>query len=211
MDIRVTLFDDNERLRDSLSMTFSKTRGYVLAGAFADCSNVEIAIEATKPDVILMDIDMPGMNGIEAVKLIRTTNKDVQVLMMTVFDDDEKIFDAICAGANGYVLKSTSLVTLLEFVKEVHEGGSPMSPAIARKVLTIVQQKNPAKKEEDPYDLSDREKEVLKWLVEGDSYKAIADKLFISYSTVNSHIKNIYKKLHVNSMSEAVSKVLKGK
>lgn len=209
-DIRVTIFDDSAAIRDSLSILLSNSPGTVLCGAFPDVMNLRSAIEATRPEVILMDIDMPGLNGIEAVRMIRTFNAEVQILMMTIFDDDDKIFDAICAGANGYLLKSQSLDKILDAIREVKDGGSPMSSSIARKVLVLFQQNNPVKPTEE-FHLTAREKDVLTCLVEGDSYKMIADRLEIGYATVNTHVKSIYKKLHVNSVAEAISKAMKNK
>lgn len=207
-DIRVTMFDDNQRIRESLTMLFKNAPGFVFCGAYPDCSNVVDHIAIEKPDVVLMDIDMPGLNGIGAVKLIKESNPELCVLMLTVFDDDQKIFDAICAGADGYILKKTSLERLLDAVREAHQGGAPMTPSIARKVLALFQNKNTIKPN-DEFNLSAREKDVLALLVDGASYKMIADKLEIGYDTVHSHIKRIYKKLHVNSMSEAVAKALR--
>ena len=153
---------------------------------------------------------MPGLNGIGTVKLIKAAFPETPILMLTVFDDDQKIFDAICAGADGYMLKNRSLDKLLDAVREVQQGGAPMSPSIAKRVLQLFQNQNSFKTSEE-FNLSNREKEVLGLLVDGASYKMIADKLTIGYDTVHSHIKKIYKKLHVNSMSEAVSKALKNK
>ncbi len=155
-----------------------------------------------------MDIEMPGINGIEATQDIKREHPEQAIIMLTTFDDDEKVFDAICAGASGYVLKSRPLTDLIDAVKDVHMGGVPMTPSIARKMLDLFKQKNAPLKAEE-FELTDREKEVLKHLVNGRSYKMIADNLKVSYETVHSHIKNIYKKLHVNSVSAAVSTALR--
>ncbi len=207
--IKVTLFEDNNALRDAMFFVINGTPGFKCIQAFADANNVIEQINAEVPDVILMDIDMPGMSGIEATALIRKHQINIPILIQTVFEADEKVFQAICAGANGYVLKQTSPARLLECLKECVEGGSPMTPLIASKVLKLFREKNnwPAKSE--AVDLSSREKEVLLYLTEGLSYKMISDKCSISYETVHSHIKKIYKKLHVNSVSEAVSKAIK--
>jgi DNA-binding NarL/FixJ family response regulator len=209
-DIKVIIFDDNKRIRESLEILFSHTKGFACSGTFPDCNTLLQNIDAAKPDVVLMDIDMPGMNGIDAVKKIRSKHAELEILMLTVFDDDQKIFDAIVAGANGYILKNRSLNRLMDAVKEVHEGGAPMTPSIAKKVLKLFQQANKPETSEE-FNLSVREKEVLALLVKGASYKMIADQLKIGYDTVHSHIKNIYKKLRVNSMSEAVAKAIKNK
>ena len=160
------------------------------------------------PDLILMDIEMPGMNGIEAVRVIKSHFPNTLVLMQTANEEDDKIFDAICAGASGYLLKNTAPSRILEAIHEANLGGSPMSPSVARKVLerfsTI--QKVSTKNE---FDLSEREKEILQLLVKGMSYKLIADACFLSIDTVKFHIKNIYEKLQVNSKAEAVAKAFK--
>ncbi len=209
-DIKVILFDDNIRIRESLSILFKTTKGFDLCGVYPDTTNVLEHVEINNPDVILMDIDMPGMNGIEAVKLIKQKFPEKHILMLTVFDDDKKIFGAICAGASGYMLKNSSLEKLIDAVKEVNLGGAPMTPSIAKRVIELFQQQNTFTTSEE-FDLSPREKDVLSLLVKGASYKMIANQLSIGYDTVNSHIKKIYKKLHVNSMSEAVAKAINNK
>jgi DNA-binding NarL/FixJ family response regulator len=209
-EIRVTIFDDNNDIRDSLAILFNTTSGFVLGGAFSHAAEAPAYIEATLPDVVLMDIDMPGTDGIQALKNIRKLFPDLHVIMLTIFHDDDKIFDAICAGANGYVLKTKTLDEIVSAVREVVAGGSPMTPSIARKVLQLFQRNIGPQKDSD-YNLTSREKEVLKFLVDGDSYKMIADKLKISYPTVNSHLTNIYRKLHVNSMGEAISLAIKNR
>lgn len=202
--IKILLFDDNARIRDSLALLFSTHGGFEWLGAYRDASEVIDLMDIYAPDVVLMDIDMPGMNGIDAVKAIRRKYPGQVILMLTTFDDSDRIFDAICAGAMGYIIKSKSLAYLINAVREAHEGGSPMSPAVARKVLQLFQQKN-APADKDAFHLTDREREVLNHLVNGKAYKMIANDLKLSYDTVHSHIKNIYKKLHVNSVGEAVS------
>ncbi len=209
-DIRIIIFDDNIRICESLGILFSHTKGFKFAGSFNNCNNLLEHIEEANPDVVLMDIDMPGINGIEAVKKIRTKYDRLEIVMLTIFEDDQKVFDAIVAGANGYILKNRSLDRLIESIKEVHTGGAPMTPSIAKKVLKLFQQSNKPETDED-FNLSAREKEVLALLVKGASYKMVGDHLKISYDTVHTHIKNIYKKLRVNSMSEAVAKAIKNK
>ena len=157
-----------------------------------------------------MDIEMPGINGIEAVAVIKEEHPDIKILMETIFDDDDKIFNSICAGAEGYILKHTSPAEILEAIKEIYEGGSPMTPSIANRVLKMVKDR-PAFGEKESFDLSAREKEILLCLVKGMSYKMVADTCFISIETVNVHIKNIYRKLQVHSKSEAVAKAIKGR
>jgi len=209
-DIRIILVDDNLRIRESISLLLNSSIGFNLVGVFDNAIAIEKKIEMFEPDVILMDIDMPEINGIEAVENIRIINQKLAILMLTAFDDDEKVFNAICAGANGYVLKNTPPRKIREAIVEVQEGGAPMSPSIARKVLTMMRDSN-SKKESEDVKLSKREKDVLELLVQGKSYKMIAADLNISYETVHSHIKRIYKELRVNSSTEAVSKTLRNK
>jgi len=207
--IKVIIFDDNDSLRDSISMLLNDTADFTLAGSYSHCLDVIENIQDTKPDVVIMDIDMPGMNGIEGVKLIRKNFPTVQILMLTVFDDDEKVFAAIKAGAGGYILKNAEPENLLHAISEVYNGGAPMTPGIAKKVLYQFQAILP--EEEKDYHLSMREKEVLSLLVDGLSYKMIAGKLNITYDTVRAHMKKIYEKLHVASMTEAVAKAINEK
>ncbi len=204
--IKVVIFDDNNSLRDSITMLLQDTADFTLAGSYSHCLDVTENIKDTKPDVVIMDIDMPGMNGIEGVKLIRKNFPTVQILMLTVFDDEEKVFAAIKAGANGYILKNAQPKNLLHAISEVYNGGAPMTPGIARKVLHQFQTMLP--EEEKDYHLSIREKEVLGLLVNGLAYKMIAGKLNITYDTVRAHMKKIYEKLHVASMTEAVAKAI---
>ena len=207
--IRVIIFDDNESLRDSVSMLLQDSPDFTFVGSYEHCLDVIDIIKETKPDVVIMDIDMPGMNGIEGVKLIRRSFPTVQILMMTVFYDDEKVFAAIKAGATGYLLKNVEPGILLHAISEVYNGGAPMTPGIARKVLNQFQTYPP--EDEKDYRLSVREKEVLGLLVEGYSYKMIGARLKITYDTVRAHMKKIYEKLHVTSMTEAVAKAINQK
>ena len=201
--IKIIMFDDNDSLRDSVAMLLQDSGDFTLAGSYSNCVNVIRNIQETKPDVVIMDIDMPGINGIEGVKLIRKNFPTVQILMLTVFDDDEKVFAAIKAGANGYILKNAEPENLLHAISEVYSGGAPMAPGIARKVLHHLQAILP--EDQKDYHLSMREKEVLGLLVDGLSYKMIGGKLNITYDTVRAHMKKIYEKLHVASMTEAVA------
>ncbi|HKC37287.1 MAG TPA: response regulator transcription factor [Chitinophagaceae bacterium] len=208
--IRVAIFEDNRNLRESLYNLLETSEQFTCAGSFAHCERVVENIEETQPDVVLMDIELPLVNGIEAVRLIREKYADVKILMETIFEEDEKIFQSICNGAQGYILKNTPPEEILNAIKEIYEGGAPMSPIIASKVLRMFKF-NLANEKDDSFNLSSREKEILKCLVEGMSYKMIAATCFISPDTVNGHIKNIYKKLEVHSKSEAVVKAVKGK
>ncbi len=214
MAIRVTIFDDNKRLLDSLDVLINGTPGYQIVGLYTDCLDLENKIKKSEPDVILMDIEMPHMSGIEAVKIVKRKFPRINVLMQTAFENDENVFEAICAGAMGYILKNTPPARILECIVEVYQGGSPMSPSVARKVLGFLHQPpatQETKNEADDYNLTIREMEVLSLLVKGYSYKMIADNCSISYETVRSHMKSIYDKLHVASMTEAVAKAINQK
>jgi len=209
MTIRVTIFEDNNSLRNGLYQLIDGSDSFSCVGAYPDCSNLMENIEKSKPHVVLMDIEMPGMNGIEAVRILSEKKPDIKILMQTIFGENEKIFQSICAGASGYILKNTSPARILEAIKETYEGGAPMSPSVAKKVLKMVQDQNGSKN--SSFDLSEREKEILSYLIKGMSYKLIGEHCFISIDTVRGHIRNIYEKLHVHSKSEAVAKAIKGK
>ena len=208
--IKVVVFEDNKHLRESLYYLINGTDGFSCVGAFADSNDILFQLKRTLPDVVLMDIEMPGMNGIEAVKIIKQNFPLVQVLMQTIFHDDDNIFNAICAGASGYILKTTSPAGYIDAIKDVYNGGSPMTGSIARRVLELFQ-KNIIPSANHDYQLTPKEKEILQQLVKGKSFKMIADAINVSYETVRTHMKNIYTKLHVNSNTEAVSKVLNEK
>jgi len=210
MEIKVVIFEDNNNMREGLYQLINGSHGFICTGAFPNCDDLVRRIKTSNPDVILMDIEMPGISGIEGVKLVKENFPEMKILMETIFDDDSKIFDSICAGAEGYILKSTAPIEILSAIKEIYEGGSPMTPTIANRVLKMVKTQR-ATNSKNLFNLTDREKEILSCLVEGMSYKLIADKCTISIDTVNVHIKNIYKKLQVHSKSEAVVKAIKDK
>jgi DNA-binding NarL/FixJ family response regulator len=208
--IKVLLYEDNSQLREGLFMLLNGTDDFLVVGAFINPTNIIEQYNSLRPDVILMDIDMPETSGLEGLQILREINTDVKVLMLTVFDDNQNVFDAIKNGANGYILKKTPPAKLLEYISEAHTGGAPMSSSIAAQVLKMFSSgHNPGKQEN--YNLSERETQVLQLLVNGYSYKMIAVEMFIAIDTVRSHIKKIYEKLHVNSKSEAVAKAFKGK
>ena len=211
MSLRIAIFDDNKDLRESIHMLLQTERAFEVVGSFAHVLDCVQEAKACRPDVILMDIEMPAMTGIEAVSQIKKELPEIQILMQTVFDDDDRVFDSICAGASGYILKNQVDEKLIGAIKELKDGGSPMSPSIARKMLTKMQELSDVVKPgpAPDYKLTPREKEVLASLVNGLSYKMVASTLFISYETVRSHVKNIYEKLHVASIAETVSKAMK--
>ncbi len=203
--ISVAIYEDNKGRQEALQMLIENTPDMRCAGVFENCSHVVEDMKQTQPDVVLMDIDMPEVNGIEGLKLIRHCAPNVLIIMQTVFENDEKIFQAIRAGAHGYFLKKTPSQKLIEGIHEVIDGGAPMTPAVARKVLEMYHEK-PAASNQAKFQLSERELEILSMLVRGMSYKMIADAACISWHTVNGHFKKIYEKLHVHSATEAVKK-----
>jgi two-component system, NarL family, response regulator LiaR len=207
--IRVTIFEDYADMREILSTLVESSPDFQLVGAYPHAMDVLSVIKKHKPDVVLMDLQMPGLSGIEATRLIKNQFPQVQVLVQTMFDDNERVFAAICMGASGYILKSTPADKILDAIADTYSGGSPMSPHIARKVLTMLSGQSLTLQPKDEYQpLSEREKEILSYLTKGMSYKMIADACGISYGTVNSHLKKIYEKLHVHSATEAVQKAL---
>lgn len=203
MPVKVLIYEDNEALRKGLEELLTLTDEFVVYGAYENCKQSAEEVNSIVPDVVLMDIDMPGMTGIEAVKKIRAFNKKTAILMLTVFDDNNHVFDAICAGASGYLLKKNVSEKLIPSIKEVMDGGAPMSPAIAKMVINSMQKNQAA-----AYNFTDREQQVLGLLCKGNSYKMIANQTYLSFETIRSHIKNIYTKLQVHSATEAVSKAL---
>ncbi len=204
----VLIYEDNDLLRESISNMIRTSDQLSLVGAFEHVLHIAEQVIKYEPRCILMDIDMPGMNGIQAVQKIRTFHTEVPIIMLTVFDDNIHVFEALRAGASGYLLKKHISTKLFDAITEVMEGGAPMSPSIARMVLASMLQK-PAI--ENPYQLTVREKEILTSLSKGNSYKLIATEFIISIDTVRTHIKKIYEKLHVHSQTEAVSKAINEK
>jgi len=197
--IRIFAYDDSPERLASLKALISLSDNLEYVGNEENCANVLAEMELHKPDVVLMDINMPIVNGIEGLKLIKTHFPQIKVLIQTAFDDSEKIFTSISNGASGYILKSDNPKRILQAIEEVYEGGASMNPAIAKRVLEYFMPTQEARI------LTPKEKEVLKFLADGLSYKMIADKLGVSYSTVNTHIKHIYEKLHISSLGEAVA------
>ena len=203
MPFKIVIFEDNDRLRESLVALFKGMDEYIVTGDYNNCNDAATIARVYQPDVVLMDIDLPGESGIKGVMKIKESHPNSAIIMYTVFEDDEKLFQCLCAGANGYLLKKTAPSKLIDAIKEVIEGGAPMSPSIARKVLNSFQQGKSNK-----YFLSVREIETLQLLIKGYSAKMIAAELKISFDTARYHLKNIYNKLHVNCGKEAIVKAL---
>jgi DNA-binding NarL/FixJ family response regulator len=205
MAARTLIFEDNDLLRESLRSMLSLNDSVIVCGDYKNPLHILEHTRRERPDLILMDIDMPEVNGIDAVKRIREVDQRVSIIMLTVFDDTDHVFEAICAGASGYLLKKHISSKLFTAIQEVLEGGAPMSPSVARMVIAAMQRKNAPV---NPYMLTPREAEILASLSTGNSYKLIAAELSISIDTVRTHIKKIYEKLQVHSQTEAVSKAI---
>jgi DNA-binding NarL/FixJ family response regulator len=201
--IRVAVYDDNKPRRESLEAFIALSPELEHAGSFENCATILLDAAATNPDIILMDIEMPGGNGIDGVKVVKQEFPKIKIIMQTAFDDDDKIFAALQAGAEGYILKSASVTQIAQSIDEVIKGGAAMTPSIALKVMRYFGQRQTVISTD--YKLSPKENEVLKKLATGLSYKMIADEMGISYFTVNNHVKKIYEKLQVHSLGEAVA------
>jgi DNA-binding NarL/FixJ family response regulator len=210
MEIRVAIFEDNKLVRDALQTILNGTSGFTCCGAFTDGNKWESDINRSGPDVVLMDIGMPGLNGIDITRKISEGFPHIKILIQTVFNESEKIFLALCAGASGYILKNDPPHKFIEAIKDVYNGGAPFSSSVAKKVLSFFANQNVIliSPGSEDYHLSEREKEILRLMTDTLNYKVIAEKLYISYETVRTHVKNIYKKLHVTSRSEAVMKAI---
>ncbi len=212
MGIRVTIFEDNRTFLDSLLLLLERNRKFTLANAFSNADNVVEKVKSSQPDIVLMDIQMPGTDGIEALKTLKAKFPGLNILMQTVFQDEDKIFKAIIHGASGYILKTTSPEGIFQAIEETYNGGAPMSPVVATKVLKLMQKRHMLLGSADEsIHLTPREIEIIYLMIEGCSYKMIADRCNISFETVRSHIKNIYAKLHVGTMTEAVVFAIKNK
>lgn len=207
--IRVLVFEDNTDFIDSVTELIGNADGMELAAVFNNCKNAVKNVEYHRPDVVLMDIDMPVENGLQGLRSIRASGNNVVILMLTVFDDNDRVFQAICHGASGYLLKRTPPEKIIEAIHEAHTGGAPMTPSVAKQVLKLFSQ--PFQKSAELQTLTPREHDVLSLLVRGYSYKMAAGEMNVSIETLRYHIKNIYTKLHVNSKSEAVAKAIQNK
>jgi DNA-binding NarL/FixJ family response regulator len=206
MPYQLLIFEDNTRLRQSLEILLNDDAIFQVVGSFSNCNNALVEVDKSRAELVVMDIDMPGISGVEGVKQIKNCFPNVKIVMHTVFDDDNRIFESICAGADGYLLKNTSPIQLIESLQDVMHGGSPMSPFVAKKIFQHF--RNQPLKQNEQFNLSEREKEILELLVQGNSYKMIAAKCTIANDTVKKHLHNIYAKLHVSSGTEAVAKAL---
>jgi DNA-binding NarL/FixJ family response regulator len=208
MATSLLIFEDNNQLRQSLQLLLNDGTFFTVKATFENCLNAAEAVKTYSPDLVIMDIDMPKMSGLEGLKAIKQVRPATKIIMFTVFDDDEQVFNCICAGADGYLLKHTPPLRLIAALQEAMEGGAPMSPQIASKVLHYFRNNT---KPAHNYNLSERELEILQYLVKGFSYKMIASECFISFDTVKKHLSNIYTKLHVSCGTEAVAKALRDK
>jgi DNA-binding NarL/FixJ family response regulator len=207
--ISISIVEDNRFMRAGWRTLLENVEDFIVMGDYENCEEAFISEEIGNSDVILMDIGLPGMSGIDGVKFLTSKYPDISIIMCTVFDDNKNVFDALCAGAVGYLLKKTQPQELIEAVRDAAEGGSPMTPNIARKVITSFQKPPTVKIEEELFRLTPREQEVLENLAEGKSYAAIAKEFNISINGMRFHIRSIYEKLHVHSRSEAIAKGLK--
>ena len=205
-DIAVAIFEDNYLLRDGYFQLINGTPGFKCVGAFDSAAELGFKLRRCQPDVVVMDIDMPGINGIDAVKMIKEAFPEIHVMMQTVFEDEDKIFNAIQAGAEGYILKKTPPARILEAIAELYHGGAPMTPNIASKTLKLFRSAVGPLPGTDEKGLTEKQKEILQCIVSGMSYKLIAEKLFISIDTVRYHVKNIYLILHVHSRYELLNR-----
>jgi len=208
-DIKVAIIEDRREIREGLATLISFTDGFECTGSYRSVEDALHRIGSQLPDVVLSDIGLPGMDGIEGIRILKERYPGLVLLMLTVYEDNDRIFDALCAGAVGYLLKKTPPAKLLDSVREAMAGGAPMSPEVARRVINLFKEVRPPEKVD--YDLTPHEVRLLKMLVEGHSYKTAAAELGVSVNTVSFHLKNIYEKLQVHSKSEAVAKALQNR
>jgi DNA-binding NarL/FixJ family response regulator len=205
--IRAAIVEDQRDIRDGLTMLINGTPGYRCTGVYRTMEDALVGITADSADVVLCDIGLPGMSGIEGIRILKERHPRLSLLMLTVYDDDERIFDALCAGASGYLLKRTAPARLLECLREAVSGGAPMSPEVASRVIALFREIRPPERAD--YDLTPHETRLLKLLVDGHNYTTAADELKVSYNTVKFHMRHIYEKLQVHSKSEAVAKAMR--
>ncbi len=207
--IKAAIVEDQREIREALTALINGTPGYKCTGSFRSMEEALEKVRHELPDVMLCDIGLPGMSGIEGIRILKENHPGLLLLMLTVYDDDERIFDALCAGACGYLLKRTPPVRLLESLREAVTGGAPMSPEVANRVITLFREIRPPDRSD--YELTPHETRLLKLLVEGHNYTTAAAELGVSYNTIKFHMRHIYEKLQVHSKSEAVSKALQNR
>ncbi len=207
--INIIVVEDNETIREGLKILIDSTKGYNCIAAYSGCDAMLKSIKKQSPDVLLIDIGLPGMNGIEGIKQVKSLLPELIILVLTIYEENESIFDALCAGASGYVVKRASHTKLMGAIQEGYLGGTPMSSSIARKVIDLFQQKRQVNGDENSAALSNKEKDILKKLIEGNSIKAIADSLSMSIENVRENFKSIYKKLHIFAQKKSVAKIFK--
>jgi len=207
--ITTAIVEDIRDIREGLTTLINFTEGFTCNGSYRSMEDAIPRIKGNVPDVLLSDIGLPGMDGIEGIRILKDLYPDMTVLMLTVYDDDERIFDAICAGATGYLLKRTAPAKLLENIREAVEGGAPMSPEVASRVIKLFREVRPPERVE--YDLTPHETRLLRLLVDGHNYTTAAEELNVSFNTIKFHMRHIYEKLQVHSKSEAVSLALKNR
>jgi DNA-binding NarL/FixJ family response regulator len=209
VDIKVAIIEDRREIREALAMLISGTEGFDCTGSYRTMEEALEKIPHKLPDLVLCDIGLPGMDGIEGIRILKEKSPALSVLMLTIYEDDERIFDALCAGACGYLLKRTQPARLLESLKEAASGGAPMSPEVARRVVALFRDMRPPDRAD--YQLTPHETRLLKLLVEGHTFTTAAAELGVSYHAIHFHMKNIYDKLQVHSKTEAVSKALRNR
>ena len=207
--IRVAIVEDRREIRDGLAMIINGTPGFRCTGAYRSMEDALERIGGNVPDVVLNDIGLPGMNGIDGIRILKERHPDLLILMLTVYDDDDRIFDALCAGASGYLLKRTPPAKLLDNIREAMSGGSPVSPEVASRVIRFFREFHNTETEREDYDLTPHETRLLKLLTEGYNYQTAAEKLGVSYNTIKFHVRHIFDKLQVHSKSEAVVKAMR--
>jgi len=205
--IKTAIIEDMKQIRDGLTTLINFTEGFRCTGSYRSVEEAIQRIRHDVPDVLLSDIGLPGMSGIEGVRILKEKYPQMLILMLTVYEDDERIFDALCAGASGYLLKRTQPTKLIENIREAVSGGAPMSPEVARKVVKFFREVTPP--ERSDYDLTPNETRLLKLLIDGYNYATAAKKLDVSYNTIKFHVRNIFEKLQVHSKSEAVIKAMR--
>jgi DNA-binding NarL/FixJ family response regulator len=209
--IRVVIFEDNHHLRDSLQLLINTSEEFVCINSYPDTSDILIKLKNDNPDIVIMDIEMPGLNGIDSTRILKQKFPEIAVIIFTVFEDAEKVFKALQAGGSGYLLKSTTSAQILQALMDVYKGGSVFSPLVAKKIVNFFQLKPIADDIRTDFNLTAKERELLQHMANGKSYKMIAEAMMITIETVKTHVKNIYRKLHVNSSTEAIRKALQNK